>query len=201
MSKGVTQNQWLNIVIIIISALVLAFTLIGRFMDKTANESDTRQIAAVNDSLKMSVPSMQLTSIDFGTMRISRKRQKNQSTLAFAWFAKPKSSLNQTQINRLVDGWQKILTMPAESLSQPAPINFLPIATVLLYFAETAQPIITKVEVSNKVELTPSINIRFVSTGQQIIIEDLPLAQLLPVQWLQKSASDNDPSNIADHED
>lgn len=198
MGKRISQSQWLNIVIIVISALVLAFTLIGQFMHQAVDESDASKIVAANDSLQVSVPTIQLTSIDFGTLRISREQQKNQSKLAFSWSVLPKGGLTQQQIKLLVDRWQKILTTPVNPLEQSASINYSPIATVLLYFEETAQPIIAKVEMGDKIETTPLINIRFVSTGQQITIDNLQLDHLLPLQVLQKSSGETKPTKATD---
>lgn len=190
MNKGMTQSQWLNIVIIIISALILAFTLIGRFMDRAVDDSDARQIVAEDSRHQISEPTMQLTSIDFGTLRIFLKPQEAHSKLALIGSVEPKGALTEKQIKALIERWQKILMMPAQSLSQASSINYLPIATILLYFAETAQPIVAKVTASDKIESTPLISVRFVSTGQQIIIDNLPIDQLLPQQVLQKPASE-----------
>lgn len=198
MSKGISQSQWLNIVIIIISALVLAFTLIGRIMDNAVDETNARQIAATNDSRQVGVPVMQLSSVDFGTLRITSKQQKNRQKLVLIWSTEPKGVLTQKQIKTLLDQWQKILIMQAQPVDQPASINYSPIATVLLYFAKVGQPIIAKVLVSDKIEPAPTIIVRFVSTGQQIMIDNLPIDQILPLQVLQKLDREKHSSNPAD---
>jgi len=36
------QKQWLNIVIIVISAMILVFMLIGRFMNRAVEDADRR---------------------------------------------------------------------------------------------------------------------------------------------------------------
>jgi len=38
------QKQWLNVVIMLISALILIFVLIGRFMNKSVEEYDNQTI-------------------------------------------------------------------------------------------------------------------------------------------------------------
>ena len=198
MGKGIAHSQWLNIVIIIISALVLAFTLIGRIMDNAVDESDARQIVATDDSQQVNVPVMQLISVDFGNLRMTGKQQKIDSKLGLIWSTEPNGILSQKQIKTLLDSWQKILVMPTQPLNQSISINYSPIAIVLLYFTEVAQPIIAKVELSDKIESTPTIIIRFVSTGQQIIIDELSLEQILPLQVLQKSHGEKNPSNPTD---
>lgn len=198
MSKGVTQSQWLNLVIIIISALVLAFTLIGRFMHKAADEAGARQSIVEDTHQQISEPMMQLMSIDFGTLRISQAKNKDRSKSGVTWSAEPKGAMTQQRIKVLVDRWQKILTLPVTALNQQALTNYSSIATVLLYFADTAQPLVAKVLVSEKNNPTQFIKIRFVSTSQQIIIEDLPLEYLLPQQSEQKLDDEKNFSNPTD---
>jgi len=193
-----TQSQWLNIVIIVISALVLGFTLIGRFVDHAVDKSDARQIIAADGGQQISAPALQLTSIDFGTLQIFLKRQEAHSRFALIGSVEPTGVLTKQQIKTLIARWQKILVMPTQPLSQSTSMRYFPIATVLLYFADTAQPIVAKVVASDKIESAPSIIIRFVSTGQQIVIDDLAIDQLLPRQVLQKPASEKKSSNPAD---
>jgi len=51
------QRQWLNVIIIVISALILLFMLIGRFMSKAVDEaeqkaSEQQNIEAVEEQQK-----------------------------------------------------------------------------------------------------------------------------------------------------
>ncbi len=177
MSKGITQSQWLNIVIIVISGLILAFMLIGRFMNQAVDESHIEQSTQ---------QSLRLTRIDFGGQQIILQPLEKSSQPALKWSVKPVSSLSAKKVEELVSAWQQVLAMPVEPSYQHQQANYSPIATVLLYFAKRAQPLIAKVEVVNHQNHQQPIVISFVSTGQQLVIKDLIVRQLIPAQTLRK---------------
>lgn len=205
MSKVIRQKQSLNLVIIIISALVLAFMLIGRFMERSVEQSNARdesrlksdqQYAAMNN-----FESIQLNEIDFGLQSIRFRSLEKAKKTVMEWQVLPELSMSDETAEELATQWLNILQQPIEPSIKPQYNDLLAGATVLLYFAELSKPLVAKIALVS--EQTPvngdqqnsgiysKISIRFVSTGQQIIIANLSLEQLLPENIAQKMLANN----------
>ena len=99
MSKGITQRQWLNIVIIILSGLILVFMLLGRFMDQAVDESNARASTRVAAQKQIAQQLLQLRMIDFGFQRIILIQSE--------WHVEPKSSLSKKPLKNSLPGGRK----------------------------------------------------------------------------------------------
>ncbi len=200
MSKGITQSQWLNIVIMVISGLILAFMLLGRFMNRAVDEFDDRESGAkIISSQLINQQLLQLNRIDFGTLRMTLDQPRQSLQPISKWSVAPMNSLSAKEIEQLVNRWQQILAIPTSRLYLDEATDYNPVATVLLYFAETTNPLVAKVEIESVLDgntsRKPIIYITFVSTGQQVVFKDLSLSQLIPVWVSQPTGSENRPSD------
>ncbi len=181
MSKGLKQKQWLNIIIIVISGLILAFTLIGRFMNSAVDEYEVREKARnlAAEEEQITRQSLQLKTIDFGFLRITNKANTAANP---EWVAEPRELISTETAESLVAQWQQILNKPAKPSEQNEHSEYLSGATVLLFFTETAQPVIAKVDLLKGQPVSSNLKVTFVSTGQTIIINNSQLKQLIPSQ-------------------
>ncbi|TQV74641.1 hypothetical protein FLL45_06670 [Aliikangiella marina] len=115
---GYTQQQWTNLIIFVISALVLLFLFIGKIMEKNIDEQTDRVV--------------ELVRIDFGGLEIWREQQNWLSSSA---------QLQAVEIQAIADRWQSLVNKPGETY-QSLPSGG---RTVLLYFSTVAQPVVCKV--------------------------------------------------------
>ena len=159
MPKYSLQNSWLNIVIITISGLVLAFTLLGRFMDSAtqlpASPPESNQQLKVN-----------IIGIDFGSQKIRYQ--------AMQWQVEPiKTVISNELIQKVVDNWQEILNSPQSEIKLSDIQGFEPVATVLIFLEGSQSPLVAKVEMRAQ-----QLLISFILTGQKVFVEDSNKTQL-----------------------
>lgn len=171
MSKGITQKNWLNIVIIVISGLVLTFTLLGKFMDREVN----RQIIESKER-----QSFQIAVIDFGAFKLI-----NQDPV---WSVVPSTNIEQSKIDFLVQSWKTVLAANMVEVELIETQNLSSLGTVLIYFSQKQAPLVIKVE-----QLNSALLLSFVSSGKQFIVEPPLSNHLMPASLnaLAKSSVDN----------
>ena len=173
MSKGLTQRQWLNMVIIIISALILAFMLIGQVMNKSVDK------VAGNVEQTPFRQIMSLREIDFGSQKLVL-----QTKSATSWTVIPNNSLTSEEIFKLVKNWQNVLVEPITPSLKNIKNIASPVTTVLLFFSESTQPLIVKIGGINRPEGQKLVSLLFIGSEQQEIIKPLSLEQFLPKNFI-----------------
>ncbi len=174
MAKGVTQSQWLNIIIIIISALVLAFMLMGKWMDGSTKQPNLEK------------QEIALNKIDFGRFQLLLKNKQNINTQLESkktnnetlWVVQPSSALSNSDIKEIVLIWQQILSRPLQSTINIQQNNPLYLATVLLSFSNSKTPLVAQlIQIKFSGNSTKKITTiaKFVSTDQFVDISDLSI--------------------------
>jgi hypothetical protein len=160
MSKGINQKSWLNIVIISISALILAFTLLGRFFD--SGTSSTLQ-----PELTTHVSMLQLSALDFGNIQIKKRIS--------IWQVIPQDAIDLQQAKSIFGQWQTLLTsdLPNDIATEPNEIESA--STVLLYLEGQANPIVCKVIIAKHIAL-----VEFLASGHKIKMLPTIAMKLLP---------------------
>lgn len=135
-----TQRQWLNVIIVVISAMFLLMVLIGKIMNPTSRQ--------IGKEVKFE---FSLRHLDFGDIQISRVKQ--------GWQADA-GELSPEDTDVIAKRWQKLLNLAAEKEVS------LPIKgkTVLLYLEGVKQPIICKISLVGEQTV-----ISFVDSGHQFI--------------------------------
>jgi len=171
------QQQWLNVIIIVISALILAFVLLGRFLDPDKNKIED-----------VSAP-LELRLIDFGTQRLTYEPQNKAAGELLGWSVYPQSSLSTDEIKSLVDSWQELLSMPLQQddIKQDKRISGV---TVLLFFTGTELPLVTKVSIRNSEARDAEIIIDFIAEKRTVVVKNLSKYQFLPKQSNNESFND-----------
>jgi len=160
MTKATKQQTWLNIIIIVLSGLILAFTLLGRFMS-------TEEQKLTANELNGAASQFQIVSIDFGSIQIRKIDSK--------WVSSSRITTSDEQAEIIATSWQQVLTseMPTDELNNRQ--SFASIATVLVYIQGTEVPLVIKVEMSNEDGL-----LTFPATGQYVSVGNQLLDKLLP---------------------
>ena len=160
MAKTTKQQTWLNIIIIVLSGLILAFTLLGRFMT-----TEEQKITANGGS--GAANQFQIVSIDFGSIQVKKIDSR--------WVSSSRITTSDEQAEIIATSWQQVLTseMPTDELNNRQ--SFVSIATVLVYIQGTEAPLVIKVEKSNEDWL-----LTFPATGHYVSVGDQLLNNLLP---------------------
>ncbi len=169
MAKSKTTQNWLNLVIIAISALILAFTLLGRFFESGEQPSDS--------TTEYSAQHYELVGIDFGQLQLEKKQT--------TWRAKPDGVISAQQLQQLIQHWQQLLTLTPDRQEPPADAEILSANTVLLYFDGQTTPVICKV-----VMTTESAFVEFLGSNQTLLIETSRAKILLPNSNIESELSD-----------
>jgi len=171
------QQQWLNVIIIIISALILAFVLLGRFLDPDRNKIED-----------VSAP-LELRLIDFGAQRLSYKPQNMEGAQLDGWSVYPESSLSADEIKLLVNSWQELLSMPLQQ-SEIKQNKTISGATVLLFFSGSELPLLVRVSRKNTQSKSEEIIIDFIAEERTVVVKNLSKYQFLPKQRNSESFND-----------
>ena len=149
-TSRLTQRQWLNVMIIVISAMFLLMVVIGKIMNPAEPSPDN-----VRDSYH-------LERLDFGSVQIQLVEQQ--------WRAQG-IALNPQQAAKIAQRWQKLLTSPVEAkLNLPSRGK-----TVLLYLNGIRQPIICKIGVIDQ-----HMIISFIDSGHQFKMPETEISLYYP---------------------
>ncbi len=178
MAKGITERQWLNLVIIIISALILAFMLLGRFLNVAVDQSSEREQQRLEYPpliIEEKPHKLKLTMIDFGLYEAFLNSEDQ-------WVEENKvnhSAGNNGELSEIAKRWEMLLSEPFVENVWDQKIIPKVRATVLLYFKDTSQPLIIKVEALNSKEELGNLRITFIATGKKMLLHDLAFSQLI----------------------
>lgn len=149
-TSRLTQRQWLNVMIIVISAMFLLMVVIGKIMNP-----DEPSPEKVKDSYH-------LERLDFGSVQIQLVEQQ--------WRAQG-ITLNPQQAAKTAQRWQRLLTSPVEAkLNLPSQGK-----TVLLYIHGIKQPIICKIGLIDQ-----HMIISFIESGHQFKIPEAEMSLYYP---------------------
>jgi hypothetical protein len=178
MAKGITNKQWLNLVIIIISALVLAFMLLGRFFNIAVEQSHKREKSRLGQPsliIKEKPNILKLVMIDFGLNKVVLNAEElwvdeNQANTTIS---------ESDELNEITERWEHLLSAPFIENTWDKQVEPKVRATVLLYFKNKQQPLILKVEGVNSKEKIGDVRVTFIASGKQIILHDLTFSQLV----------------------
>ena len=162
MARLTKQQQWLNIIIISISALVLAFVLLGKFMGNNFSNVPGESI------------NVELKAIDFGDRRLTLVEDKN-SSISSHWKAVPNDILSQEEINKLITSWRWLLNQSFDSMNK-VDDEVISGMTVLVFFKDIDQPMVIRVSDKEHHYL-----VQFISTQNIISIEKKGRIFLLPL--------------------
>lgn len=139
-------SQWLNVVIISISAMLLFSVLVGRML--TPPEQTTA------DSLSEEAV-IELVQLDFGEIQLVKSQGRWLSTAA---------NISGQRAAQIASHWQRLLTSRESQLVERGYAGRM----VLLYFNKRKQPIICKLEQTEQ-----ALNIVFVDSG---LVFNLPMS-------------------------
>ena len=181
MTKPNQHKNWLNVVIITISGLILAFTLLGKFFDSglpTESMTDSPQ-----------VHQFELIKIDFGQLQLHKSSD--------SWISQPIGSLEQTQIDLIASQWDLLLTKEIQKNSVSGEFSVQSASTVLLYLRGESRPIICKVVIASKLAF-----VEFLASGQKVEVTTGFAESLLPnksalLNHTDKNTDTTDESNNA----
>jgi len=120
------SRDWLNIMIISVSAMFLLLVLIGKMLTET--ESRTSQTPAIED--------IQLLRIDFGTLQLVKKGD--------GW-VEESGRLKSARAQRIGRSWQDLLAQPSNKVSNTKTSG----ETLLFYFSHIEQPVVVKLVLSS----------------------------------------------------
>ena len=163
MVKISKQQKWLNLIIISVSALVLAFVLLGRFM------------GGESDSPNQQIDSMELREIDFGGYRlVASSNSGNAGTKG--WQAIPPGAVEKPQIAKIVSSWQQLLNSAFEFENNDS-YKFDSATSVLIFFEGSSQPSVVRVSEDMDEQ---KIYFYIIATGQKLEINRSPQLQFLP---------------------
>lgn len=178
--KNLKTSQWLNIVIIVISGLVLAFTLIGKFMDKPAKNNQLTEQGATSIPISNGIKKPLLVGI-----KIFDQNQQLEASLQLnpsGWKEDllGGKSLTTEQIEQVGNQWRALINQPLLLQNDRQQSVALITKKVHLYFAEKSTPLIATINVSNNQLGELKTFIQFVSTQQLIVLPANAFKQLIP---------------------
>ncbi|TQV88960.1 hypothetical protein [Aliikangiella coralliicola] len=136
-----TRQQWLNLIIISVSAMLLLSVLVGRLISNST----------VDSASPSQVP--RLTEIDFGDIQLR--------FVSESWQVVSSKKISIQQAKIIGENWQALLLSRSQPLKSGVPGG----KTVLLYLSTLNQPVVSKVSYSDKQML-----VTFASTSQQFSI-------------------------------
>jgi len=177
--KNVKTTQWLNIVIIVISGLVLAFTLIGRFMDRPFHNNSVSEQTVINHSIGTDIRKPLLIAIKiFDDEQLVISLQLAPS----GWKSRllKDKPLTSMQITETVSQWRALINQPLLNESDRQQSVALVSRKIQLYFAEKAIPLAVTINVSNNQQGELKTFIQFLSTNQLIVLPAEVFEQLVP---------------------
>ena len=148
------SRDWLNIVIISVSAMFLLLVLIGKMM--TESESRSSQQTQVRPT--------QLLRIDFGALQLVKKDE--------GWTEK-NALLTSTRAQLIGRNWQDLLRQPSKKTNNTQHSG----ETLLLYFSNIEQPVVVKLTLSSK-----TAKAVFVAAKVEYSIKRDAIEQYLPNQ-------------------
>ncbi len=138
--RGLTQQQWTNVIIFVMSVMVLLFFFIGKVMERNI------------DKQEMSDRPVELVRIDFGGVEIWRENQNWLTT---------ESRLKPNEARLIAEQWQRLVNQPGETY-QSLPSGG---RTVLLYFSSVPQPVVSKI-----INQSNEFQIAFITTQQIYLV-------------------------------
>jgi hypothetical protein len=175
MGKVNIHKQWLNIVIITISALILALTLLGRFIGQgvdKAERSEERRVSNLQaNEHRDSETNNALKMIDFGHYQLFQDNQK--------WLSTPDDFVSSKVIAETLESWRLVLEQSLQDESDLVIANKMTGKMVLIYFSNTEQPIVIKIESALKNGQT-GVLLSFVALDQYVWLPQFSLQQLIP---------------------
>ncbi len=175
-TSHVKEKQWLNIIIVVISAMILAFSLLGKFMNGGL-DSHSSEAAATPI----------LNAIDFGPIKITHSANDGWQPDPYISLGKntPQASNSHiTDYSKIAEQWQAILTQRRYQSVPLAERHVNKTYFVQLYFVEQTQPLIVKIELVTVKEMaketSPQALITFVTSNWQILETGDFINRLLP---------------------
>jgi len=170
MSQKNQNRKWLNVIIIVISALILAFMLIGKLMERDENQPIGQAAAFFNRSDPMHTAGLSLQKIEFEKLTLSLH---NEWQLSMADL-QVTNRLSSSRIEEIQSLWQQVLTLPTEPLKSP--INSQTVNReqqsywVKLYFKSLDKPLNAQV-IQLKKSHSEVTNILFPELKQQLRLQ------------------------------
>jgi len=175
MSQNRQVKKWLNIIIIVISALVLAFTLIGKLMERDKSQPIEKNSIYFNRANSTQTTTLTLEKIEF---------EKLSLLLQDGWQLSHKENdaaleLSPSRIEEIQSLWQQILllqTRPTKLNSEnkqsvsDTDLDVLASYRVKLYFKSRQNPLLVKVK-RIKTDKSEATQILFPELGQQIRVQ------------------------------
>lgn len=175
MSGKNNQKQWLNIVIITISTLILALTLLGRFIEKGVDKAENRLASEsskqTDQQSKAEAISNHLVKIDFGGYQWLLSDGE--------WRSIPDDE-NSIDMSSVIKRWQLVLDEPLAEAFEDVIIEPSKGKMVLLYLSNSEIPLVVKVETGSKAE-QKGLLLSFVAHEQFVWLPDVQWQQLLPM--------------------
>lgn len=147
-----SQKQWLNIIIIVTSAMFLLMVLVGKMLEKASKPELTEEV------------SLDFYKLDLGDFSLRNENGKWISTANW---------LTTGEAESLVQRWKSILQRQAISKDLSEAVG----KTVLIYLNKSMSPVICKL-IQNDQELI----FQFVQSDQQVHLEDAKLTDYIPVE-------------------
>jgi|GEM_PF-2904655 len=146
-----TRQQWLNIVILVISALILMFVIIGRVMDREPPEpSHANELQVV------------LQRIDFGDITLFQKNEK---------WASSSEQVSAQRAAEIAFNWRRLVARSGDDYGEQVPLG----KTVLLYFSHIPQPVVGKVDLTDE-----HLTITFITSKQQFHLAKTDYSLYIP---------------------
>jgi len=150
-SLKLKQKQWLNIIIIVTSAMFLLMVLVGKMLERA------------NDAGAVEGVAQEFYKLDFGDVSIRNNDGVWSSTA---------KELSQPAIERLIQNWKKLLQRDGLLLEQSEDTG----KTVLIYLTNSMSPIICKL-----VQREGQLDFQFVQSGQKIVVENARVSDYIPI--------------------
>jgi len=119
------SRDWLNIMIISVSAMFLLLVLIGKMLSETESRS----------SQTLPVEAIQLLRIDFGALQLVKKIDR---------WGEENGRLKAARAQRIGQSWQDLLAQPSNKVSNKKYTG----ETLLFYFNHIEQPVVVKLVLS-----------------------------------------------------
>ncbi|MCF6192753.1 MAG: hypothetical protein L3J46_00260 [Kangiellaceae bacterium] len=181
------QSRWLNIIIIVISAMILVFMLLGRFLGSGLDEPSSQALPLPN-----------LRLIDFGSLKLVNESNRWQSDhfLNAKKNDKENSQAKNTvtlnsQYSKIAGEWQRLLEQPASNAVSQVNTKVTVTYFVQLYFEESERALVVKIEgIVDKNESEPHTKrtlITFVNSNLQILESEEFVEKILPASLLNKN--------------
>jgi len=187
------EKQWLNIIIIVISAMILIFTLLGKFMEKGVNDRPNDLLILPSAKITPSaLPAPTLTSVDFGAIKIVAS-EKGWRQIASSTDLEKESpaeaGIQDSNYSKIAEQWQVILTRPNDQL-----VSLENYDVVTTYFAQISllkqdRPIVVKLELVTSGNQRYTL-LTFVSANVQLVETEAFLKTLLPPAILRNPVDD-----------